>query len=144
MLTSQHKHFLAGRLKAACRQQPELKALQRLLLRLGGEFLVAPPKPDTDLSAVLDCGFVMAGPITLKLMERNGCHQNVAALWGNKKTSLVGIGTGYTLSEDGLWRQHSWGVLREGILETTIERLKYFGVILQGRQAEKFVRTNQP
>jgi hypothetical protein len=55
---------------------------------------------------------------------------------------MVGIGTGYALSADGLWRQHSWGVRRQGILETTAPREKYFGILLQGSSADSFAEAN--
>lgn len=39
--------------------------------------------------------------------------------------------TGYALSPDGLWRQHSWAYGDNlMIYETTVERVMYFGVEL--------------
>jgi hypothetical protein len=124
------------------RSQPELKRLKAVLLRLGGNLLVAPPKPDADVPMLLESGFVTKGPIMLKIMRSSSCHQNVAALWRNHRLGIVGIATGYALSEDGLWRQHSWGILRDGILETTEARVKYFGVVLQGEKADHFAECN--
>src|ERR1700757_372604 len=126
----EQKAFLNRRLRDAVGQQPELKRLKALLLRLGGDFLVAPPKPDKDISMLLEHGFVTSGPVTLKVMKSSSCHQNVASIWTKKQSGIVGIATGYALSDDGLWRQHSWGILRDGVLETTETRLKYFGVVL--------------
>ncbi len=77
----------------------------------------------------------------MKLMARNGCHQNVASLWKSPKRGIIGVATGYALSEDGLWRQHSWGLLRDGVLETTERRDKYFGILLQGPGADHFSQT---
>lgn len=59
-----------------------------------------------------------------------------------REFDIVGIATGYALSGDGLWRQHSWGVLRDGIFETTETRLKYFGIVLQGERADYFAAAN--
>jgi hypothetical protein len=44
----------------------------------------------------------------------------------------VRIATGYTLSADGLWRQHSWGLdAGDGrVLETTERRVRYRGYVL--------------
>ena len=70
------------------------------------------------------------------------CHQNVASVWKAHKFGIVGICTGYALTEDGLWRQHSWGLLREALLETTEPRVKYFGILLQGDKAERFANSN--
>ncbi|MEU7909030.1 hypothetical protein [Actinoplanes sp. NPDC049118] len=62
------------------------------------------------------------------------CHGNVAALWIDG--ALASIGTGYALSEDQLWRQHSWGVDTDGALvETTEERRAYVGIVLSERTA---------
>jgi hypothetical protein len=112
------------------------------LLRLGGNLLVAPPKRDPDVAVLLESGFLTGGPVTLKLMKSSSCHQNVAKLWKDRNFGIVGIATGYALSKDGLWRQHSWGILRDGILETTEPRLKYFGIVLQGARANRFVKWN--
>ena len=45
--------------------------------------------------------------------------------------------------DDGLWRRHSWAILRDGILETTAVRLKYFGLLFQGDFADEFRHTTQ-
>jgi hypothetical protein len=142
-MTPENKKFLSRRLREAVSKQPELKQLKTLLLRLGGDFIVAPPRtPDQDVSSLLESGFVTSGPITLKVMKSSSCHQNVAAVWTKRRFGIVGIATGYALSEDGLWRQHSWGILGEGVLETTEARVKYFGIVLQGKKADFFAFSN--
>jgi hypothetical protein len=138
----ERKAFLNGRLRDAISKQPEFKRLKALLLRFGGDFLVAPPRPDQDVPLLLENGFLTSGPITTKAMKSSSCHQNVASLWANKKHGIVGIATGYALSNDGLWRQHSWGILRHGVLETTEARMKYFGIVLQGEKADFFAFSN--
>ena len=57
-------------------------------------------------------------------------------------SGLIGIGTGYALSVDGLWRQHSWGVARDLIIESTEARVKYFGRLLRGADADMFAAAN--
>ena len=142
-MTPENKKFLSRRLRDAVSKQPELKQLKTLLLQLGGDSIVAPPRtPDQDVSSLLKSGFVTSGPITLKVMKSSSCHQNIAAVWTKKRFGIVGIATGYALSEDGLWRQHSWGILREGVLETTEAREKYFGIVLQGEKADFFAFSN--
>jgi hypothetical protein len=118
-MTPEREELLNRRLSEAIYQQPELERLKELLLNLGGEFLVAPPKPDQDVPMVLERGFLMSGPIMFNVMESSSCHRNVASIWIRKEFGVVGIATGYALSDDGLWRQHTWGVLRDGVLETT-------------------------
>jgi hypothetical protein len=141
-MTPEQRTFLSRRFRDAVAQQPELKRLKALLLRLGGEFLVAPQKPDQDVPMLLEQGFLTSGPTALKVMKSSSCHQNVASVWTKRKFGIVGIATGYALSSDGLWRQHSWGILRDGVLETTKARLKYFGIVLQGERAEFFAARN--
>jgi len=141
-MTSEQKRFLQRRLRKATGEQPDLRRLKTVLLRFGGEFLVAPPKPDADVPALLVHGFLMSGPVSLKRMKANSCHQNVASIWKARRFGIVGIATGYALSDDGLWRQHSWGILRNGVLETTEECVKYFGILHQGADADHFVDCN--
>ena len=143
-MDAENKDFLTNHLLEAVAKQPELEQLSALLLGLGGDFLVAPRKCDNDIPALLVQGFSTFGPIRLHVMNRNSCHQNIAALWRNREHGIVAIATGYALSEDGLWRQHSWGILRDGMLETTKERLRYFGIVLQGGAADDFAAANPP
>jgi hypothetical protein len=141
-MTPEQKTFLNRRFRDAVGKQPELKRLRKMLLRLGGDCVVAPRKPDQDVPMLLEQGFLTSGPTTLKVMKSSSCHQNVAFVWTNRKFGIVGVATGYALSGDGLWRQHSWGILRDGVLETTKTRRKYFGVVLQGERADFFAASN--
>ena len=142
-MTPEQKKFLQARFKKASDEQPEIKGLKQLLLRLGGGYVVAPPSVDRDVPALLERGLVMHGPIKVKRMRSSMCHQNIFTVWRSKVPRLIAIGTGYALSEDGLWRQHSWGVLRDGLLETTAIRSMYFGLLLQGKDAQEFAMRNQ-
>ena len=141
-MTERQKRFLNRRFREAVEQQPDFEVLRGLLLALGGSHLVAPSSPDPVLALVIDAGFVMAGPVMRRAMTMGRCHRNVAKIWAEKHHKLVGIGTGYSLSGDGLWRQHSWGLRREGVLETTSLRVKYFGVLLQHGDANLFAMAN--
>lgn len=137
------RSFLAERLRIAILHQPEIKTLRALLLRVGGTELVAPPWRDSQASALIHAGFVMDECVTLRIMRPCSCHQNASRLWNRKSNELIGLGTGYALSGDGLWRQHSWGVSRHGIIETTEERVTYFGQLLQGKAADLFAECNR-
>lgn len=140
-MTEKQSRLLKRRLRECAEQQPEIEILRKLLLNIGGLQLVAPPEPDAALPLLITAGFVMAGPVQCKILKESACHANVARVWGEKHNGLIGIGVGYALSDDGLWRQHSWGVLREGILETTVERTKYFGILLQHENADSFAQS---
>ena len=54
--------------------------------------------------------------------------------------------TGYALSDDGLWRQHSWLIAKPGrrwtVIETTCRRLLYYGVVLTEEEARHHADCN--
>lgn len=141
-VTKEQRNLLSRRLRAAIKYQPEIKLLRTLLLELGGLELVAPIGFDPDAPVLIRSGSAISGSVESKVMEHSACHRNIAALWLAKRNRLVGIGTGYALSNDGLWRQHSWGVRRNSILETTKTRMKYFGRTIQGSEADSFAASN--
>jgi hypothetical protein len=115
----------------------------RTLLERGGQLVVPPPAPDPCLDRLL-AGPVMhrAGPAAQFIAgEPSACHANASHLWVEQHTT--GIGTGYALSPDGLWRSHSWGVgVRGELTETTEQRDAYSGVIRTGTDALIFVCSN--
>lgn len=60
-------------------------------------------------------------------METHGCHENVIQLT-RKNPSITGW-LGLALSDDGIWRVHSWASDKKGrLIETTEPRIKYYGV----------------
>ena len=142
LMTPDQKKFLQKRLRKAVTDQPEFKQLKTLLLSFGGDFIVAPPRQDPDVPKLLKYGFLMGGPILMKPMKASMCHQNIAAVWRKGRKGVVGVATGYALSDDGLWRQHSWAVMRDGVLESTEERRRYFGILLQDSAADHFANCN--
>ena len=55
--------------------------------------------------------------------------------------------TGYALSADGIWRQHSWLVAFDNedypyIVETTEERISYYGFAMTYEECEIFLYWN--
>lgn len=54
------------------------------------------------------------------------CHENSLRL--QEADPSLARHYGYALSEDGMWREHSWCVRPDGrIVETTVARVAYFG-----------------
>ena len=121
-------------------QQQNWAKLKERLLSRGGQDVVPYFSYDDDTLRILagnetfiigdDCDLVY------NIGNPSDCHQNVVRLW--KARSIQHIYTGYGLSEDGLWRAHSWGInlIYQGkdlpekitVVETTIERLIYYGM----------------
>jgi hypothetical protein len=104
----------------------------RTLLSHGGSIVVPPGVPEPDLEDLV-AGASTFGPES-RVVEGDGnaCHRNVAVLWIDGE--VPSVGTGYALSEDGLWRQHSWGIEADGaVVETTSERHAYVGIALPPR-----------
>jgi hypothetical protein len=102
---------------------------------------VPPLRPEADLDELLTEALACGPDARLLPGEDNDCHTNAAVLWTDGTTTA--IGTGYALSDDGLWRQHSWGVDTGGtVVETTEERLRYVGLVLSGADAMRFAISN--
>ena len=90
---------------------------------------------------LIDFGIVFGGPVLLKHGERGRQERTLARIWSRRLYGIVGIGVGYGLNDDGLWREHSFGVLREGVLEIAAPKRKYFGLLLIGQAADGFAAT---
>lgn len=117
--------------------------LESRLLGKGGERVVNPGY-EPDLGKIMDRGQDWEGsPVSFRPMCARNCHGNAAEL--HVKTGHH-IATGYALSDDGLWRQHSWGVHKNTgkPIETTTHRDKYHGVVLNTEEAAQFTRANYP
>jgi hypothetical protein len=145
--------FLRQRTARMLKAVPAYANLRKRLLRIGG-IDVVPPVIDSssaaqlarqryDVGQVLQAGRTWSGArAKIEQMETNSCHRNVARIC----TSRCGhIASGWALSMDGLWREHSWLVRSEGsanesLIETTISWLLYHGYILNDEEMNWFIR----
>jgi hypothetical protein len=96
--------------------------------------------PDDQIGEVLDRGRYFPGRrARIEQGVMSACHTNVSVLFF-LTGGTVRIATGYALSADGLWRQHSWGVDSEDgqIVETTVPRLGYYGFVLDDTEILRF------
>ena len=123
-------------------QFPDYVELFDTLLSEGG-YAVA-PGVDPDLTKILDRGYLRDGR-SAELMRGQpiSCHSNAALLWAENRDHSV-IVTGWAMSDDGVWRQHSW-VKHLGtgkIYETTNPRVLYYGFDLTPDEAEVFYDEN--
>jgi hypothetical protein len=92
--------------------------------------------------ALIDIGKVIPyKKLRTKSGEERECHRNTASLWLSNKTKYR-IATGFGLSEDNTWRSHSWIMVTDGnLIETTIARDIYFGIVLNNRIAKAFAES---
>ncbi len=126
------------------RQDDAWREMEARLLSVGGDRLAY--LPDHHAAELVKRGEVYA-PKRRQLVrgQPNGCHGNAAALWLGRrpKVSLV---TGWALSEDGCWRQHTWCWKKQGQvwIESTIHREIGFGIELDGMEGLKFAFGNLP
>ena len=120
-----------------------LLELHEKLLSFGGVRTCLPVLED-DLANILDRGQVWLGK-TIKMMPGvpSQCHRNSSACWNVNRNRTI-LCTGYALSEDGLWRQHSWLVdfRHQQVVETTVPRVAYFGFAMTQEEAEDFLAEN--
>lgn len=132
--------FLERRFAEVVQQQPRWALLSRRLLAMAGRHVVV--TYEEDLEKMLERGRRFAGPVEMRLGEPNRCHSNSAKLWADGEAPL--LVTGWALSEDGLWRQHSWCAhLDDRVVETTVARVMYFGFTLISEEARRFADANQ-
>jgi hypothetical protein len=128
-------------MRKAVKNEPQFQALRQKLLCIGGVDFVPPPdEMDNAVETLLAEGERMRLPVVLREMKASHCHSNVAHLWLERYPGMVAIFIGYALSgDDGLWRQHSWGLVNPGgILETTVARSEYFGLQWTGEPADQY------
>lgn len=125
------------------------KELQGKLMSFGGQDVCMPWK-EIDLEPIMERGQFWYGDASKKVGGTSReCHSNSAKLWrkhlDNPKREIH-IVTGYALSDDGLWRQHSWavevGAKKNIILESTTPRVAYFGFVMTEEESFEFLRLN--
>ena len=90
--------------------------------------LVARDGADNDMQQILSgkgqFRIAYDNDIIMNVMETSQCHENSRKLL--KKGKIKYLHTGYALSDDSLWREHSWCVdFDNNIVETTEPRIVY-------------------
>jgi|SRR5579862_1811695 len=119
---------------------PHYLALEQKLLSLGGrEMVYMPVMPELlDYIRVRGQSFDAATLRQVKGQPSN-CHENVAKRYKQRKGKERMV-HGYGLSDDGLWRLHSWLIDgSDGVIETTVSRIAYYGIVLEGPLVEWFL-----
>ncbi len=97
---------------------------------------------DPDIEKILTRSQFWGGDrVLLEKGEPSQCHRNSSQKWYENKDKYV-ICTGYALSDDGMWRQHTWlvqlGEKENAICETTEKRVLYYGFVLTESESMNF------
>lgn len=111
--------------------------LRDILLSFGGE-VVCFAYTEPDLMDILQYGQLWHGyGAVMRRGAMSRCHQNAGSLAAKSKGQIYAC-KGYALSDDGMWRQHSWCIEKDQetgaprIIETTEPRVLYFGFVKPG------------
>ena len=120
--------------------------LRKLLLSFGGSE-VCMPGYDEDAQHIIERGQLWYGDrIHMMKGQPSQCHRNSSYCWEANQDKTV-LCTGYALSEDSMWRCHSWLVelrpRKNRIVETTVPRVAYFGFGMTSDEAWKFYFDNE-
>ena len=142
-LESDREQVLRERNQAAFASEPRLADLEKRLLDVGGliAFLFL---PENRVDKLLERGQTFPGhEAQLRRDQEVDCHRNAARLFCSTE-GAVRIASGYALSDDDSWRQHSWGVEAETscVIETTVPWLRYFGFVLDDPESLEFIFGN--
>lgn len=114
------------------------RTFETIVLRDGGYAVVPRFEPDPTIDVLIRAGqSFSAAHASLRPGVERECHRNSVALW--RAGEALAIGTGYALSDDGLWREHSWAWDGDDhLIETTEPRISYFGLRLEGDDARHY------
>ena len=119
----------------------DYEALKQRLLAVAGQAVCL--HQEEDLPQLLSRGEFYRGYNSRMMKGEAGrCHANSSRLW-ERNSSKLRIVTGYALSRDGAWRQHTWCVDKDDkVIETTEKRVLYFGFPMTRAEAEEFADNN--
>lgn len=115
----------------------------KAILEKGGKYVLW-PESEEDAPEMLHRGEYFKGDHAIKVRGApSQCHRNSADIWVRHPDDYT-ITVGYTLSDDGLWRQHTWLINNDGaVIETTVGRVGYFGFRLSISESLYFLSNNR-
>jgi hypothetical protein len=127
--------------KYPAREKAAMLKLRRRLLDEAGEEVIFPHR-EYIADVIMQRGEFFDETHELIEGVPHHCQQNSARLWYENREKYR-IVDGYALSDDGLWRQHSWVVdANYNTIETTAPRVLYFGFILTELECIEFALAN--
>jgi hypothetical protein len=131
-LDPERREFLRTRTEKAFSESPHLKKLHDLLVGIGGEAVVLWNGSNRErfVNDLIELGKAeLAHEVRMQPGEPGDCHENSQRLTSEHPQQYL-LFTGYALSQDSVWRPHSWvrDLETNSIVETTEKRVIYFGV----------------
>ena len=147
-MTEDRREFFKERTKQSLEENPYLTPLMEKLLSLGGEGVVlwnGSNGPHTVAHLLAEGRLCGTRGLRVIEGEPSRCHENAFKLWETEPDSYIVV-TGYGLSDDGIWRPHSWCIDQKTakITETTERRTKYFGVEFSKAEFEEAQEGHSP
>ena len=139
------KEFLNHRFKRLLKIDIRYQDLNKKLLSIGGEIVV--PMPEPHLEEILNRGQIYKDKNSIHYEKGlrtypSECHINISYDYVRFCGKDFKIITGWALSSDGYWRQHTWGLWKGHIIESTVSRMLYFGYELNSEESVQFVFSN--
>ena len=115
----------------------------KAVLEKGGRYVLW-PACEEDAPEILQRGEYFNGENAIKVRSKpSQCHRNSADMWVRHPDDYT-ITTGYALSDDGIWRQHTWLIRNDGaVIETTVRRIGYYGFRLSTSESWFFLSNNR-
>ena len=119
--------------------RPDIEAMKAHLLAIDGrgfqvDWFLEEELRAPEVELLLEVGHLDSTEhLTVRPMDLSECHRNVRRLVAADPS--VDWRFGMALSSDDIWRVHSWALKRGRIVETTLPRIRYFGIDM-GRLAE--------
>jgi len=137
-LSSSVINFIVG---LSNKSKPKYMSLRDKLLSIGGEEVCL--CYESDLDEIFERGQFFKGKSKMIKGRPCRCHTNVGYLF-DEHPNVFRVATGWALSEDGVWRQHSWAIniTNNTLIETTVKRKAYYGFILNEKECCEWVENN--
>lgn len=114
--------------------------LKMRLLGFGGTEVKLGMDSEDELDRILFDGMLFDNDVIRLNGGFGQCHKNVATKYKKFKSDGFRIISGYALSDNDIWVQHSWGLnSSDKIMETTGNNYqKYYGYILNESESDEF------
>jgi len=134
-LNSERKEFLETKLKEGMFQCSLWDDLNTKLETIESNTIILPRDLyPLEIKRLLRRGEEFGKSTLFHFGETSRCHQNSIEFYLDGENNYK-LCTGFALSNDGLWRSHTWLINEDNLpVETTVGRERYFGVVLDKKK----------